>query len=453
MKEENISVISLGCPKNEVDSEVMLGSLKKEGYRLTTDLSRAETTIVNTCAFTQEAKEESIRTVLNLAQLKGAGALKRLVMAGCLPQRYQQELKNSLPEVDLMVGVNQFALLGSLLRQGLRGCFFTNGNSGPEAGDLRFRGNRLPYAYVKIAEGCQASCSFCAIPGIRGPACSRSETAIVAEVEKLLSQGVKEIILVAQELTGWGRDLGKDQNLSRLIKRIARLEGISWVRLLYLHPNGLDKDLIDTIASEERIVKYLDLPLQHVEPEILTMMNRGGNYHDLLALCRHLRERIPGVVLRTAFIVGFPGEKESHFQRLLDFVSEAEFDALGAFKYSREEGTPAYLFPGQLSEATKERRWRALMGLQREISWKRNRAWVGRIEPVLIDSALPRAGHYLGRLRGQAPQIDSLVQLEGARLKPGDIVPAVIRAAGPYHLAARAVTEKKFLTKKKVSVN
>ncbi|MEE8448989.1 MAG: 30S ribosomal protein S12 methylthiotransferase RimO [Thermodesulfobacteriota bacterium] len=443
MDKGKVSVISLGCPKNEVDSEVMLGSLKNEGYRLTTDLSRTETTIVNTCAFTQEAKEESIRTVLNVAQLKRAGGLKRLVMVGCLPQRYQEELRSCLPEVDLFVGVNQFAILGSLLKQGLRGCFFATGESGLKAGGLRVRSNQLPYAYVKIAEGCSSACSFCAIPGIRGPARSRPETAIIAEAEKLADQGIKEIILVAQELTCWGRDLGGDYNLSRLIKGITRLEGISWIRLLYLHPQGLDEELVDTIAGEEKIVKYLDLPLQHVEPDILKMMNRGGNYHDLLSLCCYLRERIAGVVLRTAFIVGFPGEKESHFQRLVEFVSEARFDALGVFKYSREEGTEAYRLPGQLSEGIKERRWRALMAVQREISWEKNRGRVGKIEPVLIDSATSRPGHYLGRLKGQAPQIDSLVRLEGSGLKPGEIIPAVIQAAGPYHLSARAVTEKK----------
>lgn len=438
MSTEKVSVISLGCPKNLVDSEIILGSLEKEGYSIIVDVEEATTVIVNTCGFIESAKEESVEKILRMVELKRAGRLRRLVVAGCLSERYRGELARALPEADLFVGVHQFSLLGKLLRQGRKGQYFQVGE--PIYGGVSPRVLSTPshYAYVRVAEGCSLRCSFCVIPAIRGAFVSRPLGDIKEEVERLSSQGVKEVVLVAQDTSGYGRDLGDGLRLSRLLQELVEIDGIVWIRLLYLYPPHLSHELIDTIASEKKVVKYLDLPLQHVERSVLRRMGRPGGYRQLLSFCHSLRERLPGVALRTAFIVVFPGETDKEFCRLLDFVNEAQFDALGAFKYSREEGTRAYAFKNQLPESLKEERYRSLMELQAGISLKNNRRLVGTWQEVMVDGVSEhKSGRWVGRLKSQAPEIDSVVYLKGRNLKAGEIVKARIDSAAPYHLTGR----------------
>lgn len=442
MRGEKVAVVSLGCPKNLVDSEIILGSLNQEGYSITVDVNEATTVIVNTCGFIGAAKEESLEKILQVAELKKNGPLSRLVVAGCLSERYKSQLARALPEVDLFVGVQQFSILGKLLRQGRRGKYFRVGESMSQRAYSRILSTPSQYAYVRVAEGCSLKCSFCIIPAIRGPYVSRPLPEIREEVEYLSGQGVKEVILIAQDSSGYGRDMGNGMSLSRLLRELGQIEGTAWIRVLYLYPSHLSRELMDTIASEEKVVKYLDLPLQHVERSILRRMGRPGSYRELLSFCHSLRERIPGVALRTAFIVGFPGETEVEFSRLLDFVKEVQFDALGAFKYSREEGTRAYAFKNQIPESLKDERYQRLMELQAKISARNHRRLVGTCQEVVVDGICRhKPGYWVGRLKSQAPEVDSVVLLWGENLKAGEIIPAKIIKASAYDLTARALSD------------
>ncbi len=438
---ETVCLVSLGCPKNLVDSEVILGLLSKEGCLLTTDPSKAEIIIVNTCSFIQDAAREAIETVLRMAAYKQEGRCRLFVVSGCLPQRYGEKLEEQLPEVDLFVGTGAFQDLPRLLKGRPKRRSYL---SGPaflyNAKTSRVLSTPSHFAYVKIAEGCSKTCTFCTVPRIRGPYRSRGLRSVLSEARRLTDRGVQELILVAQDTAAYGEDLRDGTNLERLLKGLVGIEGLRWIRVLYSYPKAdhFTNGLLELMAQEERICPYLDLPIQHIDDEILKRMGRRSKGGEIRSLLTKIRAFLPGVSLRSSLIVGFPGEKESQFRALLDFVEEIRFDHLGAFKYSAEEGTPASRLPGQIPERVKEERLRTLMELQRRISLKKNREMVGRRVEVSVEDSDDRRGTLRGRLRTQAPEIDGSVVLKG-KARPGQRVEARITRAHPYDLAGRVV--------------
>jgi ribosomal protein S12 methylthiotransferase len=436
---KTVRMISLGCPKNLVDSEVMLGLLKEKGWTPSA-ADDAQVVIVNTCGFIREAKEESIETILSVASAKEGGRVQKLVVAGCLPQRYGRELLRELPEVDLWVGTGEFHRIAGLLDRSARGRLRQKQWTRPPGFLYDHRTPRLHSSppgstYLKVSEGCANFCSYCVIPRLRGRLRSRPISSILKEAEQAASRGVKEVNLIAQDITAYGMDRKDGTSLVRLLKGLAKVEGIRWIRLLYAHPAHLTEDLVRTIRDEEKVCKYLDLPLQHVDEAILKAMNRPPLERRIPDLIDWVRREIPGVVLRTSLIVGFPGETEQKFQRLLDFVREAQFDRLGVFSYSPEEGTPAASFKGQVQDRIKNRRSRRIMLLQKRISLKKQKALVGSRIPVLVE----RPGGspdilWQGRNRGQAPEVDGVTFLTKGRARPGEIVNMRVLDVAPYDL-------------------
>lgn len=433
---ETVCLVSLGCPKNLVDSEVILGLLSKEGYALTTDPVEAEIIIVNTCAFIQDATKEAIETILSLTRYKKEGRCRQLIVSGCLPQRYGEILEKELPEVDLFIGTGAFQTLPRLLIQKRkkksllsRPTFLYNENT------PRILSTPSFLAYLKIAEGCSNACTFCTVPKIRGPYRSRRLQSILEEAKNLADQGVKELILIAQDTTTYGKDLKDGTNLEKLLKGLVKVERFRWIRMLYSYPkeNNFSEGLLELIAQEEKICPYFDLPIQHIDNDILKRMGRKSNKQEILNLLQKIRTFLPDATLRSSLIVGFPGEGESQFKSLLDFVMEIQFDHLGAFKYSPEEKTPAARLPDSIPESVKEERLRTLMELQKKISLKKYRKMVGRRMEVLVEGP-DRQGEILrGRLKMQAPEIDGCVFLKG-KAEPGDWVGAQITQALPYDL-------------------
>jgi len=436
---ETVCLVSLGCPKNLVDSEVILGFLSKEGYLLTADPSKAQIIIVNTCSFIQDATREAIETILRLVRYKQEGRCHLFIVSGCLPQRYGEILEKELPEVDLFVGTGAFQKLPRLLnhqtkrRSFLSGSTFLYGSKTP-----RILSTLPSFAYIKIAEGCSKTCTFCTVRKIRGPYRSRRLRSVIEESKRLADQGVKELILIAQDTTAYGEDLGDGTNLERLLKGLAKIEGLCWIRILYSYPktNYFTEGLLELISQEEKICPYLDLPLQHIDDEILRRMGRSSRSHEIRSLLQKIRALIPAVSLRSSLIVGFPGETEKQFKTLLDLVEEIQFDHLGAFKYSSEEGTPACRLRGQIPEDVKEERLRSLMEIQKGISLRKNRQMVGKRVKVLVEGADRQRGTLRGRLQTQAPEIDGLVFLKG-KAQPGDWVEALITQALPYDLVGQ----------------
>lgn len=432
--EETACLVSLGCPKNLVDSEVILGLLSKEGYLLTTDPSQADILIVNTCSFIEDATKEAVETVLQLSDLKKKGRCRLLVVAGCLPQRYGKVLEKELPEVDLFLGTGAFQRLPRLLAQEPKQKSFL-----PKSTFLynektpRILSTPPFIAYLKIAEGCSNACTFCTVPKIRGRYRSRKLRSVLEEARRLADQGVQELILIAQDSTAYGRDLRDKTNLEHLLKDLVKVEGLRWIRMLYSYPRpGLFTDvLLERMAQEVKICPYLDLPLQHIDDEILRRMGRKSNGAEIRNLLKRIRTFLPGVSLRTSLMVGFPGEKESQFKALLDFVEEVRFDHLGAFAYSPEEGTPAAQLPHRVSEGVKQERLRALMEIQKKISLKKYQTMIGQRKLVLVEDL--KEGTLHGRLQTQAPEIDGSVFLYG-KAQPGDWVEARIIQALPYDL-------------------
>lgn len=411
-----VGVINLGCARNLVDSQTILGNLKRQGHRISTDVAGADTVIVNTCAFIDEAKKESVDTILDLIELKKQGKLKKIVVAGCLAQRYSKELAKEFREVDAILGVQK------LDRENI-----------PAQVSLTPR----HFAYVKICESCYNRCGFCIIPSIKGKFVSRSIESIVREVKQLDAQGVKEINIIGQDITAYGMDIYRGKMLARLLTEMAAATGnIRWIRLLYAFPAHVTDELIGTIAREERICKYIDIPLQHISDNLLQSMNRGITTRQTMDLIDKFRAKIPGVRIRTSFIVGLPGETEENFQELMDFVREASFERVGAFVYSREEGTPAYAMPGQVPELTKRKRLNSLMALQQEISRGLQKTMIGRKFDVLIDETQEgEEGIYLGRTQYDAHEVDGVVYVHSGReLTPGDIVPVEITDSCEYDL-------------------
>jgi ribosomal protein S12 methylthiotransferase len=436
---ETACLVSLGCPKNLVDSEVILGLLSKEGYSLTTDPSRAEILIVNTCSFIEEATKEAVETILQLSRLKKEGRCRLLIVSGCLPQRYGKALEKELSEVDLFIGTGAFQNLPKLLSRKQKQRSFV-----PQTTFLynektpRILSTPPFIAYLKTAEGCSNACTFCTVPKIRGPYRSRKIRSVLKEAKGLADQGVQELILIAQDTTGYGRDLRDGTDLEKLLRNLVKVAGLRWIRILYSYPRAdhFTDGFLELIAQEEKICPYLDLPLQHIDDEILRRMGRRSKGAEIRSLLKRIRTFLPGVSLRSSLIVGFPGEKESQFKELLDFVEEAQFDHLGAFKYSREEGTPASKLPHSIPEGMKEERLRALMEIQKKISLKKYKKMVGQKRVVLVEGPQRERGILRGRLQTQAPEIDGSVFLNG-KAQPGNWVEARITQALPYDLVAQ----------------
>jgi len=436
---ETVCLISLGCPKNLVDSEVILGLLSKEGYLLTTDPSRADVLIVNTCSFIEEATKEAIETILHLSRFKREGRCRLLIVSGCLPQRYGKVLEEELPEVDLFVGTGAFQHFPKFLSRKPRGKSFL-----PKSTFLyneripRILSTPRSTAYLKIAEGCSNACTFCTVPKIRGPYRSRKLRSVINEARKLTEQGVRELILIAQDTTAYGRDLQDGTNLEKLLGNLVQVEGLRWIRILYSYPKAdhFTDGLLELMAKEKKICPYLDLPIQHIDDRILKQMGRRSKAGEIRSLLTKVRAFLPEVSLRSSLIVGFPGEKEGQFKALVNFVEEAQFDHLGAFKYSAEEGTPASKLPHPVPERVKEERLRTLMKAQKEISLKKYQAMVGERRVVLVEGPQRQGGVLRGRLQMQAPEIDGSVLLNG-KARGGDWVEARITQALPYDLVAK----------------
>jgi len=414
---ERVGMVTLGCARNTVDSEAILSSVLAQGAKITAP-NKATTILVNTCAFTKEAKEESIETIIDLIGLKKNGKIKKIVVHGCLVERYLKELKDNFKEVDGFVGVADFK----------------------KRFNAAARLTPAHYAYIKVAEGCANRCSYCSIPLIKGPFRSRSESDILNEVRRLEESGVRELNIVGQDITLFGADLrrknGPKASLASLLKKILKSSRIPWIRLLYLHPKRITDELLELFSGKSRICPYIDLPLQHINERLLKLMNRGTSKQVILDLVSKLRGRIPGVALRTSLIVGFPSETDKEFRELLDFIKATEFDKLGAFKYSREEGTSAYDFKGQHSDRVKDERYDILLSLQKDISKKLLYKTLGRTVSVMVDEEKALgSGVYTGRTERDAPEVDGVVYLRSDKyLRPGNIVRCRITDTHEYDL-------------------
>ncbi len=446
MKKHTVSLVSLGCPKNLVDAEVMLGHLPPDRYEIVTDEAQAEIIIVNTCAFIQDAQEESVDTILEVADYKKNGNCRLLVVSGCLPQRYREELERELPEVDLFVGTADAPRMVTLLEEKIAGSDLRQAVSDPsflyDHTTPRVKSSPFYSTYIKIAEGCANHCSYCIIPSLRGTLRSRSIDSVVAEARRLVSQGVAEINLIAQDITAYGADRSDGANLPDLLRALTKIDELRWLRLLYAYPDGVSGELIDLVAGEEKICSYLDIPLQHIDDEMLKQMNRRVSEQQVRELVARLRERIPDLTLRTSFIVGFPGETQEQFEKLLSFVEEGHFDRLGVFRYSREEGTVAAELPEQIPERVKNERYKRLMKAQARISFRKNRSLVGRVEPVLVEGVSEETELLLrGRSVRQAPDVDGQVYITAGRAEVGEIVPLRITDSSEYDLIGEIVED------------
>ena len=441
---EKVHLLTLGCPKNLADSELMLGMLAHAGFEITTDPDEAQVLVVNTCAFIEAAKKESIGAILEAAEVKKRVVGRRLVVAGCLAQRYGAQLAEEMPEVDIFVGTGNFLELAELLRRTERPELRPIPYAGaahilPPVQTPRIKTGDFFSAYLKISEGCNHKCAFCIIPRIRGAHESRPLADLTAEARALAAGGVRELNLIAQDLTAYGRDLECRSSLAELLEELNQVEGLRWIRLLYCYPNFVTDELLDAVASLSKVVKYIDIPLQHADDGILRAMRRERSGAALRKLLERVRRRVPGVALRTSFIVGFPGETEQAFRRLLDFTREEQFDRVGVFTYSREENTAAYDLPDQVPERVKRERRARLMEQQAEISLRRNRELVGREIEVLVEGAIARrATRIRGRTPLQAPEIDGMVMLRG-EAQPGEFVRARIDKALSYDLVGAVV--------------
>jgi ribosomal protein S12 methylthiotransferase len=448
---KKVGFISLGCPKNLVDSEVMMGRLKQEGYEITSDAAEADTLVVNTCGFIDAAKKESVDAILEAARLKSEGKCQRLVVAGCLVERYRDELRAEMPEVDAFIGTSQINDITTIadarvntrslpvLPIGNQTATYLYDESTPRV--LATPGH---YAYVKIAEGCDRPCAFCFIPQMRGHFRSRRFGSVVAEAKQLAEAGVKEIVLVAQDSSRYGEDLGERDALAHLMRELCRLEGVEWVRVMYTYPTHISDAFLDVLAEESKAVKYLDMPLQHAARNVLKLMRRGGDHSSLERLIARVRERVPGLAVRTTFITGFPGETEEDFEELLAFVKAVEFDRVGVFTYSDEEGTPAFDLPDKVDPKVARKRRDRLMRAQSRISLKRNRARVGETVRVLFEGASAESDLlWQGRTETQAPDIDGCVLIndapEGFTPEPGQFVNVELTEAQEYDLVGRIV--------------
>jgi ribosomal protein S12 methylthiotransferase len=443
---QKFNIISLGCARNLVDSEVMAGLLHKNNFEMVREPELADIVLVNTCGFIGAAKEESIDTILDVARLKETGQIKKLIVAGCLSQRYPDELAAELPEVDLFIGTGEVPRIAEILREHeantARRQFIGVPSYIYDHATPRLRSTPSYTAFLKVSEGCDHKCAFCIIPQMRGPHRSRSIDSVVEETAELAQNGVKEINLIAQDLTAYGRDRKDGTTLERLLCRMEKVPSIEWIRLLYAYPNFLDLALLELIRDSAKICKYMDIPFQHSSKSVLQRMRRGKSGSAVREAVSKLRQSIPGLTLRTSLIVGFPGESEADFAELLQFVEEAEFERLGVFKYSEEEDTAAARMPGKVSEQDKERRWQEVMDLQSTISRKKNEALIGSIQRVMIDEVDLDSHKASGRTQAHAPEVDGTVYVEGLAGKTtvcGEMVDVRITGALDYDLIGEII--------------
>lgn len=443
-----LALISLGCSKNLVDSEHYLGILsKRKGMELTSELSEADIVIVNTCGFIGDAKEESIETILEVSEFKETGNLKKLIVAGCLAQKYSEEILKELPEVDAVIGTGDIDKIEKVVDEILENkkvvetknmTFLANANT------ERVLTTASHTAYLKISEGCNRACTYCIIPQMRGRLRSRSIEDIVEEAKRLVASGVREINLLAQETTEYGIDLYGDKKLAALMKELCKIEGLKWLRTYYMHPEYVTDELIEIMKSEEKICKYFDVPIQHVSDNILRNMARAKSGEQVKDVLNRIRKAIPEATIRTTLIVGFPGETEENFQELMDYVREFEFDYAGVFKYSREEDTVAYNLPNQVPEEIKEKRYAELVNLQSEIAERKNRRLLGEEIEVMIDGVSSESEYLLeGRTRGQALEIDGKVLTTDGTAKPGEIVKVKFEQNFEYDFVGPIVENEK----------
>lgn len=434
----NILFISLGCDKNLVDSEVMLGLLDKKGYKIVDEESEADVIVINTCCFINDAKEESVQTILEMAEYKKEGRLKALIVTGCLAQRYQQEILDEIPEVDAVLGTTSYDKITEAVEEALTGnghVEVTDINALPLVDEKRLVTTGGHFAYLKIAEGCDKHCTYCIIPKLRGNYRSVPMERLIKEAEDLAEQGVKELILVAQETTVYGQDIYGEKSLHKLLKELCKISGIRWIRILYCYPEEIDDNLIQVIKEEPKICHYLDLPIQHASDEILKRMGRRTSKEQLVEIIGKLRSEIPDIALRTTLITGFPGESETNHEELMEFVDEMEFDRLGVFIYSPEEDTPAADMPEQIEESVKEDRQAELMELQQDIAFDKAEDMVGSEVLMMVEGKVADENVYVGRTYKDAPNVDGLIFVHtDAELITGDFAKVKVTGALEYDL-------------------
>ena len=435
-----VGMVSLGCSKNQVDAEIMLALIQENGFELCADAEQCDVVIINTCGFIEDAKKESIETILEFCQMKAEGKIKVVVVTGCLAERYQQEVALEIPEADVVLGIGCNGEIVKAIKQALAGervVSFADKALMPLSGN-RVLANAPFFAYVKLADGCNNRCAFCAIPLIRGDFRSRPMEDVLDEVKRLAAQGVKEVNVVAQDTTRYGDDLYGRLVLPELLREICKIDGIRWVRILYCYPDRITDELLEVMAQEEKIVKYVDVPIQHANGEVLRAMNRKGNAESLKALLQKIRDKVPGVVLRTTMIVGFPGETEEQFEELCNFIHEVKFERLGCFTYSREEDTPAAEMADQIDPEVMQRRAEVLMTEQLSIAEEINKTFVGKTFTVMVEDMDEESGLYYGRSYMDAPDIDTKVYFSSEEdLCPGDFVEVVVENFIEYDLVGR----------------
>lgn len=441
----NILFVSLGCDKNLVDSEVMLSLLKKHGYNITNEEQEADVAVVNTCCFIHDAKEESINTILELAQLKETAKLKALIVTGCLAQRYKDEIQEEIPEVDAIMGSTNIDDIVTVVNQAITGekvicCKDIQYLPSNLTDRVVTTGNAM--AYLKIAEGCNKRCSYCIIPFLRGNYRSIPMEEILETAKKLAAEGYKELVLVAQETTVYGQDLYGEKRLPQLLQELSQLEGIRWIRLLYCYPEEITDELIQTMAENEKICHYIDMPIQHSEDEILKAMGRRTSRRQIEEVVEKLRTAMPDIAIRTTLITGFPGETKEQHEALLEFVDDMEFERLGVFTYSPEEGTRAAEFPNQISEEVKKQRQDELMALQQEVSYDNNQRMLGKQLEVLVEGYLYEEDVYIGRSYREAPNVDGYIFINAEEeIVSGEMVTVRITDANEYDLIGEVVYE------------
>lgn len=436
-----VGMISLGCPKNQVDGEIMLQKLNMGGFETAQSIEDSDVMVINTCGFIEDAKREAIETILEVAEYKTAGLISAIVVTGCLAERYQDEILKEIPEVDAVIGIGADRDIVKVCQKalvGVRSSFYPD-----KKYLLLLEGDRMlstppHWAYLKISDGCDNRCSYCAIPGIRGGYIERSMESILDEAEQLAEKGVKELIIVAQDTTKYGVQLYGEQKLAELLRRLVKIDGIVWIRLYYCYPDRVSDELIDVIANEEKICSYIDIPLQHCNKDILRSMNRNGSYDSLRDLLFKMKERIPGLSLRTTFMVGFPGETEEQFEELCRFVKEIKFDKMGCFAFSREEDTPAYDFDNQIDDDVKKRRAEVLMDIQYSITQNANKERVGNVYKTVIDEKTDNG--YLGRSYLDSPEIDSAIIISSdCKHEIGDFIDVKITDYDGYDLIGEEI--------------
>jgi len=435
-----VGMISLGCPKNQVDGELMLEKLNKSGFEIVGNIEDSDIMIINTCGFIDDAKKEAIETILEVAQYKDAGLISAIVVTGCLAERYQDEIKKEIPEVDSVIGIGANSDIVKVCQKALSGIETVRF---PSKDYLPLEGERMlstpsHWAYLKLSDGCDNRCSYCAIPNIRGAYRERPMESIISEAQELAKKGVKEVILIAQDTTKYGYQLYGEYRLAELLGRLVKIDGIEWFRLYYCYPDRITDELIDVIASEEKICSYIDIPLQHCNENILKSMNRNGSYASLKELLEKMKNKIPGISLRTTFMVGFPNETEQQFEELCAFIKEIKFDKMGCFTYSPEEDTPACDFPNQIDEDVKKRRAEVLMDIQYTITQEANKKRIGCVYKTIVDSKDNEK--YIGRSYLDSPEIDSgIIFTSNRNLKTRDFVYVRITSFDGYDLIGEEI--------------